>query len=35
MGAIVEGGPGYMITADCIDCGACTDSCPMGAIVEG
>ncbi|MBR2576862.1 MAG: 4Fe-4S binding protein [Firmicutes bacterium] len=25
----------YKITDDCIACGACADSCPMGAIVEG
>ncbi len=25
----------YKITDDCIACGACIDSCPMGAIVEG
>ena len=25
----------FKITSDCIACGACTDSCPVGAIVEG
>ena len=25
----------YVITSDCISCGACADGCPVGAIVEG
>jgi len=25
----------YKITDACINCGACIDSCPSGAIVEG
>ncbi len=34
--AIKEGDPLYCIDADtCIDCGACVDTCPVGAIVEG
>lgn len=34
---VYEGGNimAYKITDDCIACGACADSCPMGAIVEG
>ncbi len=25
----------YIITDDCTTCGACSDSCPVDAIVEG
>ncbi|MEZ4599833.1 MAG: 4Fe-4S binding protein [Syntrophotaleaceae bacterium] len=25
----------YTITEDCINCGACEDTCPLGAISEG
>lgn len=25
----------YVITSDCISCGACAGECPTGAIVEG
>jgi len=25
----------YRITEDCLNCGACIDECPEGAIIEG
>jgi ferredoxin len=25
----------YKITEDCLNCGACIDECPEGAIIEG
>ena len=25
----------YVISSDCISCGACADSCPVGAISQG
>ena len=35
VGAISEGDGKYVVNADeCIDCGACQDGCPVGAISE-
>ncbi|MCI9425180.1 MAG: 4Fe-4S binding protein [Flavonifractor sp.] len=25
----------YVISSDCVSCGACSDSCPVGAISQG
>ena len=25
----------YVISSDCVNCGACSDSCPVGAIAQG